>query len=164
MQAVKINQPTGTPVLSIKYISIAIILTILIVVALSVTKIAELSQPASLPSGTVVISKSTLEEKYGLRVNLVAVTAAGGFVDVRLKVVDGDKLKLLLADKKNFPTLYTKHGLTLEAPADTKSQPIDFASGGNLFILYPNSANAIRSNEQVSIVFGNLALEPISVK
>ncbi len=60
-------------------------------------------QAASLPNGTVVISQGTLEEKYGLRVNLIAVTAAGGFVDVRLKIVDGEKLKLLLADKNKFP-------------------------------------------------------------
>ena len=122
------------------------------------------SQATSLPKGTVVLSQSAFEEQYGLHVNLVAVTAAGGFVDVRLKIVDGDKAKLLLADKKNFPALFSVHGVMLNAPADTVSQRIEFISGGNLFIMYPNSGNAIQRGEAVTLIFGGTALEPITVK
>jgi len=78
--------------------------------------------------------------------------------------VDGDKAKLLLADKKNFPALFSAHGVTLNAPADTVSQKIEFISGGNLFIMYPNSGNAVQRGETVTLVFGDTALEPITVK
>jgi hypothetical protein len=97
-------------------------------------------------------------------VNLVAVTGAGGFVDLRLKIVDGEKAKLLLADKKNFPALFSEHGVTLNAPEDTKSQKIEFISSGNLFIMYPNSGNSIQRAESVTILFGDTALEPLVVK
>jgi hypothetical protein len=40
-----------------------------------------------------------LEDKYGLRVNLTAVTSSGSFVSLRLKIADGEKAKLLLGDK-----------------------------------------------------------------
>ena len=164
MQAVKTNRPASSVNSTNKIFYIIIILVSLLVVAIYVNNAKKALQPAALPQDTVVISQSTLEEKYGLRVNLVAVTGAGGFVDLRLKIVDGEKAKLLLADSKNFPTLFTEKGITLNAPADTKSQIIEFISGGNLFIMYPNSGNAVQRTEPVTLVFGDIALEPIKAK
>jgi len=164
MEAVKTNRTSVPQNSSNKYISIAIILSVLLVVALYINNVSKAFQAASLPKGTVVISQGTLEEKYGLRVNLVAVTAAGGFVDVRLKIVDGEKLKQLLTDKSNFPALYTEQGVILNAPEDTKSQKIEFISGGNLFIMYPNAGNAVKLDSPVTILFGNIAVEPINAR
>ncbi len=164
MQAANAKRSILPTNLKNKYIFTAIILVFLLIITLYVNNAKKALQPAALPQGTVVISQSTLEEKYGLHVNLVAVTGAGGFVDVRLKIVDGEKAKLLLADANNFPTIFTEKGITLNAPADTKSQTIEFISGGNLFIMYPNSGNAIQRTEPVTLVFGDVALEPIMAK
>jgi len=164
MQAVKSDRPVARPGSSNKNFSIVIILMILLVIAIYVNNAYRALQPAALRQGAVTISQSTLAEKYGLRVNLMAVTAAGGLVDLRLKILDGEKAKLLLADRKNFPTLLTEKGVALNAPADTKSQKIEFSSDGNLFIMYPNSGNAIQRGESVTILFGEIALEPISAK
>jgi len=164
MQAAKANRSAPSVNSTNKIFYIIIILVSLLVVAIYVNNANKALQPAALPQDTVVISQSTLEEKYGLRVNLVAVTGAGGFVDLRLKIVDGEKAKLLLADSKNFPTLFTEKGITLNAPADTKSQTIEFISGGNLFIMYPNSGNAVQRTKPVTLVFGDIALEPIKAK
>jgi hypothetical protein len=164
MEAVKANHARVPQKSTSKFISIGIILSILIIVALYITGFYNSLQTPSLPKGTIVISQGTLEEKYGLRVNLVAVTAAGGFVDVRLKIMDGEKLKLLLADKSNFPALYTEQGIILNAPEDTKSQEIQFVSGGNLFVMYPNSGNAVKLDSPVTILFGNIAVEPIHAR
>lgn len=164
MQATNVNHtPVQQKTIS-KYISVAIILSFLIIIGLYISNAYSAFQVASLPKGTVVISPIEFEEKYGLRVNLVAVTAAGGFVDVRIKIVDGQKSKLLLADKQNFPTIYTEQGVVISAPEETKSQEIEFISGGNLFIIYPNSGNAINPETPVTILFGDLALEPITAR
>ena len=164
MQAVKADHSARPAEPTTKFISIAIILVILLVVAIYVNNAYKALQPASLPQGTVTISQSELEEKYGLHVNLVAVTGAGGLVDLRLKIVDGEKAKLLLADKKNFPALFSEHGVTLNAPEETKSQKIEFISNGNIFLMYPNSGNAIKRAESATLLFGNVALEPLVVK
>jgi len=164
MQALKADFSAAPKNPIYKSISIAIILVILLVVAIYVTNAYRALQPASLPQGVTVISQSALEEKYGLRVNLVALTGAGGFVDLRLKIVDGDKAKLLLSDKQNFPVLFSEHGVTLNAPEDTKSQKIEFASDSSLFIMYPNSGNAIQSAEPITILFGDAALETLVAK
>ena len=164
MQAVKTNRTPVPQNSTNRFISIGIILSILIIGILYVNNVSRAFQVTASPNGTGVISQEALEEKYGLRVNLIAVTAAGGFVDVRLKIVDGEKLKLLLSDKNNFPTLTNKQGVVLSAPEDIKSQKIEFISGGNLFIMYPNSGNAIQHDTPVTVLFGNIAVEPINAK
>jgi len=164
MQAVKTDHPTEPVKSSNKYIYIGFVLAILLIVAIYVNNAYRAFQSASLPEGTVTISQSVLEEKYGLRVNLVAVTAAGGLVDLRLKVLDGEKAKLLLADEKNFPTLFLENGMILNAPADIKSQKIEFTSGGIIFIIYPNSGNVVKPGSPVTIILGESALEPINVR
>ena len=113
-----------------------------------------------------VISQSTLESQYGLRVNLVAVTALGGMVDLRLKIMDGNKAKLLLEDQANFPALYVSDAnLTLNASADDKSQGIRFDDGGNLFLLYPNAGNAVKPGTPVNVLFGNtIMLESVEAR
>ena len=119
--------------------------------------------PSDIPALNA-ITASALEEQYGLRVNLVAVTGAGGFVDLRLKIVDAEKAKMFLADKKNFPALLVNEDVILNAPEDTKTQEIRFNDDGNIFILYANSANVVKPGSQLRILFGDTALAPVVVR
>ena len=122
-------------------------------------------QPASGSSKATVLSQRILEEKYGLRVNLLAVTAAGGMVDLRLKILDGEKARLLLQDKKNFPALLVgENNLLINVDDDTKAQEIKFDQNGGLFLMFPNSGNAVKQGSPVKIVFGDFQLEPIVAK
>ena len=164
MQAVKVDRPAAPTNSTNRLPLVVIILILLLVVGIYVNNAYTASQASALPKDMVTISQSTLEEKYGLHVNLVAVTGAGGFVDLRLKMVDAEKAKLLLADRKAFPALFTAHGTTLNAPEETKSQNLEFVSGRNLFIMYPNSSNAVRRGETIRLLFGDIALEAINVK
>jgi hypothetical protein len=111
------------------------------------------------------ISQSVLEEQYGLRVNLVAVTAAGGLVDLRLKILDGGRAEALLGDPTNLPALLVPdRDVTLELPDEAKSQEIRFEDDGNYFMMFPNTANAVKPGTPVTIQFGDLQLEPIAAK
>ncbi len=118
--------------------------------------------PTSAASKTNYISQATLAERYGLRVNLLGVTAAGGMVDLRIKILDGEKAKSLLRDKKNFPSLAVGNGPTvLQVDADMQSQEIKFESDSGLFLLFPNSGNLIAPGSPVQVQFGDILLEPI---
>jgi len=110
-----------------------------------------------------MVSASELEEQYGLRVNLIAVTGAGSFVDVRIKIVDGEKAKLLLSDDANFPAVLADNDIFLLASVDTRSQPIIFDDNADMFILYSNASNTVKPGAQVRILFGEIALEPVTV-
>ena len=124
-----------------------------------------LSRRAAVPPGTSLISQSTLEQQYGLHVNLLAVTAAGGMVDLRLKVLDAVKAKLLLQDSKANPALFVPgQGVTLTASEGSQAQEIALKNGGIILFLFPNVRNAIKPGDPVTVTFGDLALEPIPAK
>ena len=163
MQDAKIGRAAVQPP-SIKFIFVAIILIGLLGIGLYVNNVSKAFQASSLPE-RAVISQSALEAKYGLRVNLVAVTAAGGMVDLRLKITDPEKAKLFLQDKKNFPVLLANDGtVTLNVSEETKSQPIEFVKDGNIFLLFPNAGNAVKPGASVTLMFGDVALEPLDAR
>lgn len=119
------------------------------------------SHPA-LSTPVNVITAQTLEEHYGLRVNLIAATAAGGLVDVRLKVLDVDKAKALLSDPKNFPTLKVADSdITLATSEEMRLQALEAVDGGLIVILYSNRGSAVHPNSAVAVQFGDMQLEPI---
>ena len=113
----------------------------------------------------ISLSQAEMRDQYGIEVNLVAVTAIGGLVDLRLKLVDSEKAKILLQQPENFPALFIQeNGITLSAPDDVKSQEINFDDTSNLLILYPNTSSAVKPGTPVSIMFGAIQLEPIESK
>ena len=113
---------------------------------------------------SVRISPDELEQNYGLRMDLVAVTAAGGFVDVRIRMVDGQKAKTLLSEKGNFPALSIGKHVILQAPEDIKSQEMRFENDGTMFIMYANTGGAVQPGTPVTIMFGDLAVDPIQAR
>jgi hypothetical protein len=164
MQNVKVDPGLAPQNSSSRWIMTAIVMVVLGIAALYINNAYLALRVASLPPAVTVISQKTLEEQYGLRVNLVAVTAAGGMVDLRLKMEDGEKARLLLQDKKHFPSLQAANQQALKADEDTTNQEIKFATDGGLFVLFPNSGNSVKPGSTVTIIFGDLQLEPVTVK
>ncbi len=110
------------------------------------------------------VSQSVFEEKYGLQVSLIAVTAAGGKIDFRLKVLDAAKAQNLFKDKKNFPVLLTENGSVMQIPEEEKPENLAFGDNSNLLLLFPNSNGSIHAGSAVTLRFGDASLEPIKVK
>jgi hypothetical protein len=146
-----------------KFVSTVFVLFVLLIAGLGLYNSVKAK---SVPPAAPVLSESALEEQYGVRVNLVAVTASGGMVDLRLKIMDARKAKLLLQDQANFPSLYVNDAnVTLNASEDAKTQPIKFDANNSLFLLYPNSRNAVKPGTPVNILFGKtIMLEPIEAR
>ncbi len=108
------------------------------------------------------ITAETLEDEYGIHVNLLAVTAAGGMVDLRLKIVDAAKATALLEEPANFPVLRVGDGaVTLQAPEDSRQAVLNLHDGSLVVLLYPNTNGAVTPGTAVTVVFGEMALEPI---
>lgn len=121
------------------------------------------SRPAA-PAATV-IPASLLEERYGLRVNLIGVTAAGGLIDLRLKLIDGEKAKSLLKDPDHFPSLWIADGnISLVVSEENRPQEIDFEDDGNLFLMFPNARGIVKPGTPVSVRFGDVQVEAIPAK
>ena len=163
MQDVKVTRRTAG-INGKKHLPFVLIL-ILLVAALSAYNALNARQAASTSPAATALSPSALEAQYGLRVNLIAMTAASGMVDLRLKIVDGKKARLLLQDKKNFPSLLAgAGGVTLSASEDAQAQEIKFEDDGNLLVLFSNAGNVVKPGATVRVLFGDVRLEPIVVK
>lgn len=144
-----------------------IFLMILLILALAGWSAYNALIPApapSLPQIKEVLSQPVLAEQYGLGVNLIAVSAAGGMVDLRLHLIDSQKAKMLLGDPDNFPVLLADEDVVLRAAPEIAAQPVQFEDGSNLFVLYPNAQNVVKPGDPVNVVFGDLRLEAIPAK
>ncbi len=143
---------------------IAIIIGLLVVFGFVFTR---MRTPASTPQAAGdLISAQTLADQYGVRVNLIAVTAAGGLVDFRLKILDAEKAGLLLQESSDIPTLLVGDGIAvLTAPEDSTGQLLSsLEDDGNVFLMYPNVGSAVKPGMPVTVQFGEIRLEPISVQ
>lgn len=152
----KVSQPV------IIWIITGIVLALLLAAALTFRNTSARPEQSKT---TQVISESTLEEEYGIRVNLVAVTAGGGFLDVRLKILNADKAARLLRDQKDYPSLQVgKNGPHLQVPAENQQDLTKLENGSMIFIMAPNLRNAVKPITPITILIGDKKLEPITAQ
>jgi hypothetical protein len=111
-----------------------------------------------------VVAAADMEREYGIRVNLVAVTADGGLVDVRFTVVDSERADLLLHDARTLPELYVEtSGAVLRAP-QPHAHKLNLVDGGSYFLLFPNAGGAIQAGTPVSVVIDTIRLAPLDAQ
>jgi len=111
-----------------------------------------------------VVSAAEMEKDYGIKVNLVGVTAAGGLVDLRFTVVDQEKALHILHDATVMPALMVEpSGTVIRAPTGMRHK-VTVLSGGNYFILYSNPGGAVQAGTHVSVVIGDVRLEPLDAQ
>jgi hypothetical protein len=101
-----------------------------------------------------------LEKNYGIQVSLVATSMMGSAVDVRLKIVDPDKAHALLQNQAALlvgqqslilaPHMHSHNGTRLKV--------------GKIFNVFFPTQRVITPGSQVSLVFGQLRVEPVVVK
>lgn len=117
-------------------------------------------------SAAQTVSAQTLADEYGLRINLVAVTAAGGLVDVRMQILDAAKAKALLQDSSDLPALRVAGSKdVLTAPEESGKQLLNtLEDGNNAFLMFPNVGHVVKPSTPVTVVFGDVALEPITAQ
>lgn len=113
------------------------------------------------PLPATVISNDTLEQEYGIRLTLVGVTAAGGMVDVRYRVIDPLKAAKLIDEEEGgiMPMVYVSNGDVMLMP-DMHMREQKLVAGRVYFVLIPNSQNAVKRGTVVTVVFGDVAVEP----
>jgi hypothetical protein len=116
------------------------------------------------PSG--YISNDQMEAQYGVRITLIAVTAAGGIVDFRYKVIDPQKAAVLLHDPANTPILTAMDsGHTLSPTGMSRHhRQMSMKRGAVPFTFYPNVRGAVKPGTLVSVAFGNIKVEPIAAQ
>jgi hypothetical protein len=131
--------------------------------AVAVLALAALTGGAKATPRDATVSAEALEARYGLRVTRVAVVGGGGLVDLRFRVMDGDKARALLLDHHSPRLLVLPGGPELVAPAHgARSVPI--RDGASCFVLFPNTGNAVKPGSRVSVAFGAVLAEPVAAR
>ena len=137
-----------------------LVLPIAVAAVLTITA-AGSGDTASHAAEAQVVSAADLESEYGIRVNLVGVTAAGGLVDLRFTVVDKEKAAHVMHDAASMPELLVESsGAVLSAPKPM-AHKLSLLDGASYFILFPNAGGVIQGGTPVSVVIDHIRLAPI---
>jgi hypothetical protein len=147
-----------------KFLIPTALLVVVILVGFFAYRSSAISPAASSLPEKTLISQSVLEEQAGLRVTLIAATAAGGMVDFRFKVMDVEKARKVLQDGKLLPRLTVAGSDISLTPAPETLQDLKLENGLVYYILYSNTGNLVKPGAPVSVVIGDWQLEPISAK
>jgi len=112
---------------------------------------------------TQLPSPSALESQYGIQITQVGLTASGGLVDVRFKILDPVKARTLLSNHGNLPKLVVGDKPPLMPPHNAL-HGAKFGQGQILYILYPNLRNAVTHGAEVTVAMGEARLGPVTAQ
>jgi hypothetical protein len=102
-----------------------------------------------------------LEERYGVRVTLIGVTAAGGMVDFRFKVLDQEKARVLTKEHDLMPVLSVQNTDTRLAMPGGGMHSMTLQNGKVYYLLFGNSKGTVKPGTPISVAFGEMQLKPI---
>jgi len=107
--------------------------------------------------GTMPVSKE-IEEKFGIRFTFLAVTAEGGMVELRYRVIDEDRAANFGHYTETAPLLIDNEtgeivDVTIMGLHNHRVEP-----GRMYYILYRNTKGALKSGHPVKIVIGKYEL------
>lgn len=116
-------------------------------------------------TAATTISLKTLEERYGVRLRLLAVTALGGMVDLRYVITDHTKATALAQYLGQIELVDDNSGTTLKMATGHGMHRNDRIEDGQLnFHFFANAGNAIKQGNPVTVVIGPVRLEAIDAQ
>ena len=108
-------------------------------------------------SGTTPQS-AAIEDALGLRFSRVAVVADGGLITVSYVVLDAEKAARFQADAAHAPVLQSEARDGSTTRVSLMKHGHDLRPGETYYLVYENTAGALRSGELVSIDVGTFGL------
>lgn len=140
---------------------VAIVLAALLLAGTGAARAWWPEQKADVRAGTTLVTAEGMAARYGIDVNLIGVSAAGGLIEFRYKVVDPDKASAMIHDAKLLPIVVVEDsGATMVIPRPHK-HATELQLGGTYFFMFANSHNAIHKGTLVTLVMGDARLEHI---
>lgn len=108
---------------------------------------------------TPLTSFAELEDRYGVEVSLVATSMMDSIVDVRLKIIDPAKADILL---RNQSALLVNQEFLVLAPHMHRHGKL--RQDKVIYIFFSTQNSAIHTGSEVSLVFGGIRVEPVTVR
>jgi hypothetical protein len=110
-----------------------------------------------------VVSRSALVDRSGVKITQLAVTGAGGLVDLRYQVFDPDKANAL-HDKATPPALVDEQtGLVVHELFMGHSHHGSYKTGVTYYLVFENPGNWVHRGSEVTVLLGNAQVEHVKV-
>ena len=109
-----------------------------------------------------LVSAAGLERRNGVRITHVALSGAGGLVDLRYQVVDPDKATVVHLSTPELVDETT--GAVVDKPFMGHSHTGVYHAGRVYFVLFENPGNLVRRGTSVTVVLGGLRVPHIRVE
>ena len=106
------------------------------------------------------LSLAELEDEYGVQISLAATSMLNGIVDVRLKILDPDKAHLLLQSQAALLV----NGEELILAPHMHSHIGSRLKAGKIYFMFFPTSQLITAGSEVSLVFGLVRIEPVTVR
>lgn len=132
-----------------------------------------LVQGCSLKAGTGAAedSEKSMEEKWGIRVEGLRLTAEGYMCDFRFRVIDASKAAPLLNRKNSASLLNETTGMMTYVPAPPKVGPLrqtvklgSPVEGRTYFIFFANPGKLIKTGTRATVSVGDFVLPGLVVQ
>lgn len=130
-----------------------------ILLALIVANIVQSRAQAS----SVVPQNAAMESALGVRFARVAVVGDGGLVTVNYVVLDSQKASRFQDDRAHAPVLHSEARDGGTTRVSLMKQGHDLRPGQTYYLVYEDTAGALRAGEQVTITVGDLELRHVPV-
>jgi len=128
-----------------------------LLLVLSVVFIVPFIHPAAAPLSQEDVM-AAIEDQYGVRISMIAVTMGGGAVDFRFQVVDPDKATNFCYDYENLPVLFVEDtGARIDPRQHTHH--VNYQFGRTYYQLYRNPGGIVKQGTRLTVVIGDLRLE-----
>ena len=109
-----------------------------------------------------VVSAAGLEQKSGVRITHVAVSGAGGLVDVRYQVVDPDKAVVLHETRPELVDETT--GVVVDKLFMGHRHTGVLHAGETYFLLFENPGNLVQRGTRATVVLGGVRVPHVEVE
>ena len=154
----------GTPRLTRWLVGGAVLLAAALLAMVALGRSSSGPAPIAGGGGTVVTREQLLDQ-YGIRLNLVGVTAAGGLVDLRFTITDVAKARKLFTDPSVMPAVVAERTNTvLQAPHGGHHGHITPVGGASYFVLIGNAGGVVQRGVPVSVLINGVRVEHIAAE
>jgi hypothetical protein len=116
-----------------------------------------------------VAVEETAEQKLGIEIIGIRLSAAGYMLDFRYRAVDPERAAILF-DRKTKPYLiHEGTGARFLVPAPAKVGPLRQTTnkpeaGRSYFMMFANPSRYVKAGDRVTIVFGDYRMEHLKVQ
>ena len=125
---------------------------------------ADAATSAAKPWQRPVVSSTGLASRSGVRISQVALTGAGGLVDLRFQVVDPVRADVL-HDPATPPALVSEEsGVVVNELLMNHSHSGPFKGGQTYYLVFTNPGNLVERGSKVTALLGDASVEHVLVR